>query len=198
MHRRWTTVRPAQDYWPHRPLLGEEGVELSAVAGDENGYADDKGPEGKPLLPLLASHARGGSHGAGPAHSRSSSHLGGGGGAHNRSGSRSAAELKSTTANGKPPLGADLPFVAVDVPPEVGGGGGSTASGGAVSLTRAASSHNIQQRARASTAAIPVLQGMAPQGVEGFETYGDSPMTARGGSPSGGGAGGGGGACCVM
>lgn len=39
MHRRWTTVRPVQDYWPHRPLVGEEAVEMSGLL--ESGALDD-------------------------------------------------------------------------------------------------------------------------------------------------------------
>lgn len=53
MHRRWTTKRPLQDYWPHRPLVGEEGVEILGVQmltvkeGSEVGGAGREG--GGPL-----------------------------------------------------------------------------------------------------------------------------------------------------
>lgn len=67
MHRRWTTKRPLQDYWPHRPLVGEESVELQAL--DIESDQDNNGELSKqPLLPVVAAHSRSGSNG--PAHSR--------------------------------------------------------------------------------------------------------------------------------
>ncbi|KAL6772169.1 hypothetical protein ACKKBG_A29205 [Auxenochlorella protothecoides x Auxenochlorella symbiontica] len=62
MHRRWTTKRPLQDYWPHRPLVGEEGVEILGVQM----LTVKEGSEGKPLLPVTTStHGRSGSMHAG-------------------------------------------------------------------------------------------------------------------------------------
>lgn len=78
MLRRWTTKRPVQDYWPHRPLAGEEGTEpaaLEAAALDAG-----KGESGKPLLPVVVHQPPG----------------------HTRQGSRSAVDLRSLL--GKPPL----------------------------------------------------------------------------------------------
>jgi sphingomyelin synthase-related protein 1 len=75
MHRRWTTKRPVQDYWPHRPLAGEgEGTDAGAAALEAAGGHDG---EAKPLLPVVTA----------PLHSRTSS--------------RSTNDLRSL---GKPPL----------------------------------------------------------------------------------------------
>jgi len=60
MMRRWTTVRPVHEQWPHRPLIGEE---LGVAVKEENG---DVSPSDKPLLPVVtvpAHHARQGSKG---------------------------------------------------------------------------------------------------------------------------------------
>lgn len=74
MHRRWTTQRPVKDYWPHRPLIGDDGaggdeqgdVEMGALGGQSSGEAKS---EHKPLLPVV-SHSRTGSreirNGGGP------------------------------------------------------------------------------------------------------------------------------------
>jgi hypothetical protein len=45
MHRRWTTQRPVKDYWPHRPLIGDDGaggdeqgdVEMGSLGGQSSG-----------------------------------------------------------------------------------------------------------------------------------------------------------------
>lgn len=74
-HRRWTTKRPVQDYWPHRPLAGDEGLEMAGVLGASGQDSGDENGDGKPLLPVVVA----------PSHSRNSS--------------RSMA-----TENGKPPL----------------------------------------------------------------------------------------------
>eukprot|EP00890_Picochlorum_soloecismus_P005907 jgi/Picsp_1/6317/NSC_03666-R1_inositol phosphorylceramide synthase 1 len=62
MHRRWTTVRPVQDYWPHRPIIGEE---LGLTLKEEELTMDGAKGESKPLLPVvtvpLAYHTRSGS-----------------------------------------------------------------------------------------------------------------------------------------
>lgn len=62
MMRRWTTVRPVHEQWPHRPLIGEDvGVSMK----EENG---DGSPSDKPLLPVVtvpAQHVRQGSKGEG-------------------------------------------------------------------------------------------------------------------------------------
>ncbi|KAI3437763.1 hypothetical protein D9Q98_000210 [Chlorella vulgaris] len=85
MHRRWTTKRPVQDYWPHRPLLGEEEVELAELGDIESGDADGgkmdvtKQPLLPPLLPVVQQ-------------GRASAQ-------HSRSGSRTQAELKSGGAS---------------------------------------------------------------------------------------------------
>lgn len=152
MHRRWTTVRPVQDYWPHRPLVGEEAVEMAAVEG---GFLDDnpKSEAAKPLLPLHVSHSRSGSRVQEVSHSRS--------------GSRTQAELKSSTANGKPPLPGAPPefaFVAVAVAAEEGA---RQAEDAAVGLTRKPSQHNIQQRGARAPGTVPILQGLPPS--EGFD-----------------------------
>ncbi|KDD72179.1 hypothetical protein H632_c3744p0, partial [Helicosporidium sp. ATCC 50920] len=55
MLRRWTTKRPLQEHWPHRPALGEEGAEY-APAEMLTVFPE---AEGKSLLPLLISHVRG-------------------------------------------------------------------------------------------------------------------------------------------
>ena len=44
MHRRWTTVRPVQDYWPHRPIIGED---LGVVVKEEDIN------DAMPLLPVV-------------------------------------------------------------------------------------------------------------------------------------------------
>ncbi|KAH7617669.1 putativeceramide inositolphosphotransferase [Nannochloris sp. 'desiccata'] len=76
MHRRWTTKRPVQDYWPHRPLAGEgEGTDAGAAAHEAAAALDG---EAKPLLPVVTSL---------PLHSRTSS--------------RSTTDLRLL---GKPPL----------------------------------------------------------------------------------------------
>lgn len=75
MLRRWTTKRPVQDYWPHRPLAGEEGQEPAAV--EAAALDATKSVDGKPLLPVVLA----------PGHSRQSS--------------RSTTDLRSL---GKPPL----------------------------------------------------------------------------------------------
>ena len=64
MHRRWTTVRPVQDYWPHRPIIGEE---LGVTVKEEELTMDGAKGESKPLLPVvtvpLSYHTRSGSRG---------------------------------------------------------------------------------------------------------------------------------------
>ena len=60
MMRRWTTVRPPRDYWPHRPLAVEEDL---GVLTPKDG---DLQNESKPLLPVVTvpvhhHHARQGS-----------------------------------------------------------------------------------------------------------------------------------------
>jgi len=76
MHRRWTTKRPVQDYWPHRPLAGEgEGTDAAASVLEAAAALDG---EAKPLLPVVTSL---------PLHSRTSS--------------RSTTDLRLL---GKPPL----------------------------------------------------------------------------------------------
>ena len=75
MLRRWTTKRPVQDYWPHRPLAGDEGQEPAAV--EAAALDATKSADGKPLLPVVVA----------PGHSRQSS--------------RSTGDLRSI---GKPPL----------------------------------------------------------------------------------------------
>ena len=47
MHRRWTTKRPIQDEWPHRPLA--EDTELAEVVVDDQGSKGSEGP-GKQVL----------------------------------------------------------------------------------------------------------------------------------------------------
>jgi len=62
MHRRWTTKRPVQDYWPHRPLAGEgEGTDAGAPILEAAAALEG---EAKPLLPVVTSL---------PMHSRTSS-----------------------------------------------------------------------------------------------------------------------------
>lgn len=58
MMRRWTTVRPPRDYWPHRPLAVEE--DLGVLTPKDSEIQNDS----KPLLPVVtvpAHHARQGS-----------------------------------------------------------------------------------------------------------------------------------------
>lgn len=60
MMRRWTTVRPPRDYWPHRPLAVEEDL---GVLTPKDGELQN---ESKPLLPVVTvpvhhHHARQGS-----------------------------------------------------------------------------------------------------------------------------------------
>eukprot|EP00889_Picochlorum_renovo_P001953 jgi/Picre1/28983/NNA_004377.t1 len=62
MMRRWTTVRPVHEQWPHRPLIGED---VGFSMKEENG---DGSPSDKPLLPVVtvpAQHVRQGSKGEG-------------------------------------------------------------------------------------------------------------------------------------
>jgi hypothetical protein len=47
MMRRWTTVRPPRDYWPHRPLVVED---LGVPTREDDG---DLSPDSKPLLPVV-------------------------------------------------------------------------------------------------------------------------------------------------
>lgn len=57
MLRRWTTKRPMQDYWPHRPLAGDEGnhpASIQAAAMDTKSVVS---PEKKPLLPIVVQMA---------------------------------------------------------------------------------------------------------------------------------------------
>lgn len=60
LHRRWTTKRPVQDYWPHRPLIGEEEVEMQAVgdieSGEEGGKMDVTKQRAAPAAAQHRSH----------------------------------------------------------------------------------------------------------------------------------------------
>jgi len=61
MMRRWTTVRPPRDYWPHRPLAVEE--DLGPLTPKDGNLQN----ETKPLLPVVTvpvHHARQGSGGS--------------------------------------------------------------------------------------------------------------------------------------
>ena len=66
MHRRWTTVRPVQDYWPHRPLVGEE---FGGSKDGDSPVSDASLNEAKPLLPVVtvpaSYHSRQSSRGEG-------------------------------------------------------------------------------------------------------------------------------------
>lgn len=76
MLRRWTTKRPVQDYWPHRPLGGEEGNEpasLQAAAIDNK--VSTLGPENKPLLPIVVQMAANGEEGMGNSNANGSAGL---------------------------------------------------------------------------------------------------------------------------
>ncbi|GAB4819233.1 hypothetical protein N2152v2_006279 [Parachlorella kessleri] len=121
MHRRWTTKRPVQDYWPHRPIQGEESVELQAL--DVEADDDDRveAAAKQPLLPIVAAaHARSNSNGAGT---------------HNRSGSRTPSEVKNGVINKqllKEPLS---PPAAMSEDPEMG-----------QPLRHTASNHNMRPR----------------------------------------------------
>jgi hypothetical protein len=57
MHRRWTTKRPIQDEWPHRPLA--EDTELAEVVVDDQSskISEVNGKQGgkQPLLPAVVS-----------------------------------------------------------------------------------------------------------------------------------------------
>ncbi|KAK2077402.1 hypothetical protein QBZ16_004247 [Prototheca wickerhamii] len=62
-HRRWTTQRPVQESWPHRPLVGEEGFEILGVEMlTVNDPQESKGL----LLPASGGRAGGGDHKRGP------------------------------------------------------------------------------------------------------------------------------------
>jgi hypothetical protein len=95
MHRRWTTKRPVQDYWPHRPLAGEDAAE--AAAAEAAAAAEEVKAEGKPLLPVVTAPTP-----------------------HSRQGSRSTNDLRAL-ALGKPPLPGKEPAS----PPPAGGGHGA-------------------------------------------------------------------------
>lgn len=87
MMRRWTTVRPPRDYWPHRPMAVEEDLGPLSPKEDINALeASNKG--NKPLLPVVTVpvekfNVEKSTNGVGPGQSRhntSSSYGGGVGG----------------------------------------------------------------------------------------------------------------------
>lgn len=105
MHRRWTTKRPVQEAWPHRPLVGEEELELQAVDVESPDDSSSKLDIAKqPLLPPLLPVVQQGRTSAG--HSRSSSRsqlelqkLGAAAAGHSRSSSRSQAEMQKAQSH---------------------------------------------------------------------------------------------------
>ncbi|KAL4451693.1 hypothetical protein ABPG75_007355 [Micractinium tetrahymenae] len=108
LHRRWTTKRPVQEDWPHRPLAGEEEVELAEMdleSGEESKVDMSKQPLLPPLLPVVQQGR------ASVSHSRSSS--------------RSQVEL----GKGGPSM-PNLPAAAAADDAQRGSGGAASAASG--------------------------------------------------------------------
>ena len=182
MLRRWTTKRPVQDYWPHRPLVGEEATELAAVEPSTldsviiNGKA-----ESKPLLPVVV--------------------VGPGGHGHSRQSSRSTGDLRGLMG-GKPPLPPKEP--ASPPPPDTGGvgggGGGGTNGVGALlgldgSIGARGNGGVVPRAQRRQSSSGGSLGGQPPLEVElrDLESGGGGGGGGRDGnetSPGGGGGGG--------
>jgi hypothetical protein len=114
MMRRWTTVRPPRDYWPHRPLAVEEDLGPLSPKDDLSALdaSNKSGKSNKPLLPVVSvpvekgAGRTGAPSAAGHARKNSGSggHSGGYGGGHARRVSSSSAlrdlELQSLVENG--------------------------------------------------------------------------------------------------
>lgn len=111
MHRRWTTKRPVQDdcQWPHRPLAGEEEVELTEV-DLENGEDGKMDMSKQPLLPPLLPVVQQG---------RSSV-------THSRSSSRSQVDFSKVGGSGMPNLPA---AAAEEAAAQRAANGGASSSG---------------------------------------------------------------------
>ena len=194
MHRRWTTKRPVQDYWPHRPLAGEEGAEPAAVEAAAIDATKSASLEGKPLLPVVMGLAT-----------------------HSRQSSRSTNDLRSL---GKPPLPPKEP---ASPPPENGGvndgrhseitgllsavTGGLRGNGAAARPQRRQSSvsggHQVELEMRDLEAGVgeasPSLSvAMPPRGGGGGGGGGGHRETSPTSSPSGGGRGSGSDACAIL
>ncbi len=143
MHRRWTTKRPMQDYWPHRPLAGEgEGTDAnggSVGVSDVTGSAGLGDGEAKPLLPVVTSL---------PLHSRTSS--------------RSTTDLRSL---GKPPLPPKEP---ASPPPgsSNGGFGGVDSDGGGVVAAVAGALRGARPQRRQSSISGSINGSTIPLEVE--------------------------------
>lgn len=178
MHRRWTTKRPVQDYWPHRPLVGEEAEAAEAI--EAHALEEAKAEGGKPLLPVVTAPAAAG---------------------HSRQGSRSTSDLRLLA--GKPPLPPKEP--ASPPPegftPEGGAMSRKALNGGNVrprqgSLVGSGLGMEVELRDLESGAS----SGESPTGVLHNHRDSGSPLLPGGSAGSGGGSGGSGGAgqCRVM
>ena len=108
--RRWTTVRPPRDYWPHRPLAVEEDLGPLSPKDDLNALdaSNKSGKSNKPLLPVVSvpvekSAGRTGAPST-AGHVRQTNPAGSYGGGHSRRVSSSSAlrdlELQSLIENG--------------------------------------------------------------------------------------------------
>jgi hypothetical protein len=116
MLRRWTTKRPAADFWPHRPLAGEEGAEAGGAVGVllEHGAPLGGGelearPEGgkPPLLPVVTLGPGGAAHARTPSAGRALGAAAAGAGADLRG--ALAAALSLGGGGGAKPGGAGPP-----------------------------------------------------------------------------------------
>jgi hypothetical protein len=95
MMRRWTTVRPPRDYWPHRPMAVEE--DLGPLSPKEDISALETTT--KPLLPVVTvpvekSNGRNTSSGVGHSRQNTASSFGGGGHSRRPSSSSALRELE--------------------------------------------------------------------------------------------------------
>jgi hypothetical protein len=159
MHRRWTTKRPMQDYWPHRPLAGEgEGTDASSAALEAAAGGLDG--EAKPLLPVVTSL---------PLHSRTSS--------------RSTTDLR---ALGKPPLPPKEP---ASPPPgsSNGGFGAHDGDGGGVVAAVAGALRGARPQRRQSSISGSINGSTIPLEVEmrDLEAGGSSSINGNGNASGG-------------